>query len=575
MMGKGGKSGCFSRLAGVFGSPRCLLVAALAVLLVPNVALCFTERLHWLVCVCNIMLPIAFYLFALSSSRNIGVNVWLLFPFVFLSAFQLVLLYLYKGGIISIDMFLNVVTTNPGEVFELLDNIAAGVAVVLLLYIPLLVWAVFLICRKARIDARLPKKARRVALAVLLSAIPFVAASYAFVPSFSFKYHIFPANVCYNLYLSAERLSLTAGYQDTSRGFRYNAASSHGGRWGEKEVYVLVIGETARADNWALCGYGRDTNPLLSKTGGLVVFPKAFSQSNTTHKSVPMLLSSVSAANYNDIYSQKSIITAFKEAGFRTAFYSNQRRNRSFIDIFGSEADTCVFLKDEKKADERGYSDMALLEHAEREIARNSGRLFIILHAYGSHFKYNERYAPADSYFKPDDKLNIAPENRPYLINAYDNTIRLADRLLYGVICALKSGAECSAMMYTSDHGEDIFDISRSAFLHSSPTPSYYQLHVPLLVWLSPGYIRLRPEACEALAANRSKPVVTSVSVFHTMLDIGGVSTRMNDPRRSLASWRYTPGRFYVIDDYNLPRKIGEIKFSAKDMELFRKAQIE
>lgn len=82
----------------------------------------------------------------------------------------------------------------------------------------------------------------------------------------------------------------------------------------------MVIGETSRALNWQLYGYERETNPLLSRQTGLIAFPKVLTESNTTHKSVPMLMSGATACNYDSIYHQKGIITAFKEAGFRTAF---------------------------------------------------------------------------------------------------------------------------------------------------------------------------------------------------------------------------------------------------------------
>lgn len=82
----------------------------------------------------------------------------------------------------------------------------------------------------------------------------------------------------------------------------------------------MVVGETSRALNWQLYGYERETNPLLVQQSGLVAFPKVLTESNTTHKSVPMLLSDVTACSYDSIYHRKGIITAFKEAGFRTAF---------------------------------------------------------------------------------------------------------------------------------------------------------------------------------------------------------------------------------------------------------------
>lgn len=94
-----------------------------------------------------------------------------------------------------------------------------------------------------------------------------------------------------------------------------------------REIYVLVIGEASRADSWSLFGYDRETTPRLEKREGVVPFSNVLTQSNATHKSVPIILSPASAANYDSIYVQKSLITAFKEAGFQTWYLSNQVPN--------------------------------------------------------------------------------------------------------------------------------------------------------------------------------------------------------------------------------------------------------
>ena len=105
----------------------------------------------------------------------------------------------------------------------------------------------------------------------------------------------------------------------------------------------MVVGETARSRNFQLYGYPRQTNPMLSKEKGLMVFKGARSQSNTTHKSVPMLLTAANAEGHDCLYHEKGIIAAFREAGFRTAFFSNQQRNHSHIYFLGEEANASVF----------------------------------------------------------------------------------------------------------------------------------------------------------------------------------------------------------------------------------------
>ena len=111
-------------------------------------------------------------------------------------------------------------------------------------------------------------------------------------------------------------------------------------------------------------------------------------------------MSDATACNYDSIYHQKGIITAFKEAGFRTAFFSNQRYNHSFIDFFGMEADTYDFIKEDSVSSTYNPSDDELLKLVEEELAKGATKQFIVLHTYGSHFNYRERY-PSEDAFRP------------------------------------------------------------------------------------------------------------------------------------------------------------------------------
>ena len=79
-------------------------------------------------------------------------------------------------------------------------------------------------------------------------------------------------------------------------------------------------------------------------------------------------MSAVSAENFDSIYHQKGIITAFKEAGFKTAFFSNQRYNNSFIDFFGKEADHYDFIKEDSLTAGQNLSDDYLLALVQEEL---------------------------------------------------------------------------------------------------------------------------------------------------------------------------------------------------------------
>lgn len=552
-------------------SGQFLYVYAVVALLLPNIALCYTECLAPWACGVNVLLPLSLYMLFFSVAKRPGKMIWWAFIFVFFAAFQLVLLYLFGTGVIAVDMFLNLVTTNPGEAMELLDNLAPAVVGVFVVYFPLLILGGVNIRRDSRLSVSFQQRVRHWAMQIGAIGLFCLLASYLVVDGYRMRNQLYPVNVCYNLYLAFERDAASENYREASRDFKFDVRSEHSAT--APEVYVMVVGETARAHNFSLYGYPRNTNPLLSKTPGIKAFPNVTTQSNTTHKSVPMLLSAASAEDFERLFHEKGILAAFKEAGFHTVFISNQLPNHSFIDFLGEQADEYYFLKKED-ASQGNHYDEDLLQKLDEILpladASSSAhyhyryrKLFVVLHSYGSHFNYQERYPRSFAYFKPDSRSEAKSENRRDLLNAYDNTIRYTDYILHGIIERLQKweGVQTktdgvydqptSAMLYTSDHGENIFDDERSLFLHAAPKASDYELHVPFIIWTSAGFSKQYPDILKALGENRSKQVQSSLSAFHTMLGIGGIQTRYRLDEYSVASGKYHPTKLLYLDDHD------------------------
>ena len=548
--------------------PRQLYFYILSAIIVPNVALCFTEDYGVGTILCNLLVPLSVYAYLLTLKRRPGLMAWVLFPFIFLAAFQLVLLYLFGNSIIAVDMFLNLVTTNANEAMELLDNLVPAVVGVFVLYVPLLVLSFLSIRRKDHLSEPQTRRFRKVALGgVLLSGVA-LGATYMTEDDFEVKVDIFPINVCYNCYLAFERTEDVERYKETSQNFTFDAHSVHAAE--QPEIYVFVIGETSRACNWGLYGYERNTTPHLQQQTGLVHFSDVLTQSNTTHKSVPLLLSLASAENYDRIYHEKSVITAFKEAGFYTAYFSNQKYNHAFIDLFGMEADQTVFLKEEGKPN-RNINDNELLGLVDGILAKGHRKLFIVLHTYGSHFNYKERYPASSAVFLPDNATEASPKNRTSLINAYDNTIAQTDAFLSALIDRLKEKGEMAALVYTSDHGEDIFDDERGQFLHSSPVPSYYQLHVPFLIWTSEQFANTYPQLQQNIVDHCDQAVSSNASVVPTLLELAGLETPYRIDSLSLCNSHYGIRHRFYVNDHNLPKPYDEIGLDEEDFEQFAK----
>ena len=552
-------------------SGQFLYAYAVVALLLPNIALCYTECLTPWACGVNVLLPLSLYMLFFSAAKRPGKMIWWAFIFVFFAAFQLVLLYLFGTGVIAVDMFLNLVTTNPGEAMELLDNLAPAVVGVFVVYLPLLILGGVNIRRDSRLSVSFQQRVRHWAMQIGAIGLFCLLASYLMVDDYRMRNQLYPVNICYNLYLAFERNAASENYKEASRNFKFDARSEHSAT--APEVYVMVVGETARAHNFSLYGYPRNTNPLLSKTPGIKAFPNVTTQSNTTHKSVPMLLSAASAEDFERLFHEKGILAAFKEAGFHTVFISNQLPNHSFIDFLGEQADEHYFLKKEDALQGNHY-DEDLLQKLDEILPKADAsssahyhyryrKLFVVLHSYGSHFNYQERYPRSFAYFKPDSRSEAKPENRRDLLNAYDNTIRYTDYILHGIIERLQKweGVQTktdgvydqptSAMLYTSDHGENIFDDDRHLFLHAAPKASDYELHVPFIIWTSQGFDKKYPKVVKALADNRTKQVQTSLSAFHTLLGIGGIQTHYRQDEYSVASDKYHPVKLLYLDDHD------------------------
>lgn len=556
------------------GTQKGLFYLFLGVLILPNVFLFFTESMPILAKLVNIILPLGAYWFVFSLIKKPGKSFWALFLFVFFGAFQIVLLYLFGEAIIAVDMFLNLINTNPNEAFELLNNLWPGMVFVIIVYVPSLILAIQSIRKKETLSTSFLKKQRKWALSCTSAGIALLIATYTTLqPQYKYeaKIDLFPVNVCYNAVLAVERKMQVDNYYTTSEDFQFHATTQRNPE--EKEVYIFVIGETGRALNWSLYGYDKPTNPLLEQIDNLLVFPDAITESNTTHKSVPLLLSAASAQNYSAVYKQKSIVTAFKEAGFETLYCSNHRGNNSYIDFYAAEADETIYLKSGLPPTANVY-DLELEKKVKERLAKGYNKLFIVLHSYGSHFNYFERYPNSDAFFHPDNETRATPKNKKSLHNAYDNTIRYTDMFLARLIDTLSKENVSSALLYTSDHGEDIFDDKRNLFLHASPVPSYYQLHVPFLIWMSNEYKEQNNSIFEMIKQNQKQPISTNLNTFHTLLSIGGINTPFLESDYSLATELYNVTTRYYLNDHCKPKTLDQIGLKKLDFEMFDKMSI-
>ncbi|MDY3857898.1 MAG: sulfatase-like hydrolase/transferase [Muribaculaceae bacterium] len=549
-----------------FANQRWLALWTIIGLTVPSVWLSLTEAWTLPGKFAGVLTMAGVYTLLMSLSRRPGRMVWYMFPLLFFAAFQMVLMYLYGDGVIAVDMYLNVLTTSVSEVSELLLNLIPALLSVVVLYLVPLIWGATEWRLPHELSERFLRGLRRAGWWLTGAGAACMAACMAFVPRYNAVNETFPLNAIYNLWLAVERTGRMEHYHESSAGFSYHARSTADPA--ERELYIIVVGETGRAADWQLSGYRRPTNPLLSHREGLTYFDQTFSESNTTHKSVPMILSYAESGSLDSIPRIRSVITAFREAGYATAFLSAQTPNRSYTQFFGEEADTTIYIGSASRG--TAAHDGSLLPNIENIIARGATKQLIVVHTYGSHYKYNERYPRKFARFTPDQNLSAKADNRRDLVNAYDNTILYTDYILSRII-DMADGADCrSAVLYSTDHGEDIFDDSRGRFLHASPTPTAYQLHIPMLVWLSPRLRAESPDKAAQLDRHAHSFATPQKSIFMTLVDVAQITTPYYNSRWALTSGDYREPRPTYVNDHNRQLPWSEVAFKPQDKVYFR-----
>ena len=254
----------------------------------------------------------------------------------------------------------------------------------------------------------------------------------------------------------------------------------------EKSVVVLVIGETARAQNFSLYGYERETNPLLSKTD-IVTLNDTTACSTYTTASISCMLSP--DAN-TDAY--EPLPTYLNRQGVDVIWHSNNWGEPPVSVNTYRENES---LQEDCQSSHCDYDEVLLSGLKQRIESSDKQKILVILHTSGSHGpSYYAKYPAAFEVFNPVCKSVALDQcTAQELVNAYDNSLLYTDYFLSQLIELLQTIPQTpTAMMYVSDHGESLGEYG--LYLHGTPftiAPDV-QKKVPLLLWMSPRFMKQR-----------------------------------------------------------------------------------
>jgi lipid A ethanolaminephosphotransferase len=302
-------------------------------------------------------------------------------------------------------------------------------------------------------------------------------------------------------------------------------------------LFVLVIGETARAANFSLLGYPRNTTPVLAKLD-VMAFSNVTACGTSTEVSVPCMFSPFGREDYDErrIRNSEGLLNVLARAGYVVKWIDNQSGCKGVCQGAGIEY---------RKVDARGAPDLCeggecrdgvLVRALQAELADVTRDTVIVLHMLGNHGPaYFRRYPPAFRRFMPDcATAELRNCSREEIVNAYDNAIAYTDYVLASVVTTLRDATALdTAMLYVSDHGESLGE--NGLYLHGLPysiAPST-QTHVPMITWLSPGFSMQASVDSRCLRGKAAAPL-SHDNLFHSVLGLMDVETQVYKPARDI-----------------------------------------
>jgi len=279
----------------------------------------------------------------------------------------------------------------------------------------------------------------------------------------------------------------------------------------QPETYVLVIGESLRADFLGECG-GRWKVRAAAPDALLACDTTA--GSNATHTSVPLLIGRDAPGGRYRVPRDSSFISAFAELGFETHWLAQHGRAVAWPEALHQVYPTQVARDREQ-----------LLPLLEQALARPAPRKLVVLHADNAHAPYCGKFRAAEAPHAVDcGQLGDLPDatTLPQFRAAYANAVDESMAFVNAVVERLRTQPGEVFVAFTPDHGENLLDDRRQLYQHALRHPSRWDIQVPMLFWANPAWRQRQPQAWAQLQANRDAPLMHA-DLVPTLLGAAGI----------------------------------------------------
>ena len=304
-----------------------------------------------------------------------------------------------------------------------------------------------------------------------------------------------PVSVCpTNVLNQLSRLGAMAIHiektQPEQRAFRYGISPNSSKA---DETVIVVLGETTY-EQWQALGYGDSL---------AIQFDSVYAGSPVCGVAMPMLLTRATAEDKSPFFTERSIIQAFDEAGFFTAWLSNYGYHDHLLMRI---SDDCRYLKYLP-----GEADTVLLEGFREAMKQPAQRHLVVLVTQGG--RNPQTFG-----------------DTPYLLRQLTDSLRVTHTPAMLIYAGLPN---------------------------ISLSNRQQELRMPLMVWSNPNY-RYRHRPLIRTLYEQQTARMTADYLFHTLLYMNDIACPQRDDERALGNKQMVPADTIRYLDENLRTSVWE-----------------
>ncbi|MBQ3695908.1 MAG: sulfatase-like hydrolase/transferase [Alphaproteobacteria bacterium] len=433
----------------------------------------------------------------------------------FITAYHLVL---------NKTMLMNILDTNFFEATEWM-GISFWVYVILFGIVPsIVVWRLKIEFEPFKLHFRKTLSLLAIMLFLLSIFLPYRTSVKIYLKTnFNLRYQFVPTG-----YVSGV-VGVISNYLKKVEGLNTTAGMEFHPYWKgkKKNLFVFVLGESARDANFSLSGYRRNTaEPLQAFLRDMIVFKKTESCGVVTRVSVPCMFNAFTRENYKEqaLPYTTNALDILSQNGIDLLWLDNE---------LGCNK-VCRNIQTEYTCETRDCVDMLLNDAFRDKMSGFTKDTFVVLHQRGSHGPRYDLRVPAEykkwkPYCDRADSTSCAYEE---LVNTYDNTMYYTSLVIADLIKTLSKMTDeyNPVLMYISDHGESLGEGEIYGHGGDFKDAPDVQKQVPFFVWM-PKSTRQALGMSKRCMRNKTKQQQTQDAIFHSILGWAGISTDVYDEK--------------------------------------------